>query len=160
MSCIAKWGAREHSSLDGCMEIWVSTCWGEVIAWWCPYIVLSCVRRCLSIEFTSKQPWVVLNTAGAWGLQRFRDLPGDPTHHTGHPHVLLCPCCMHAKSLHSCLTLCDSIDCSPPGSSVHGVLQARILEWVALPSSRDSSWTQGSNCVSYISCIGRWVLYH
>ena len=44
-------------------------------------------------------------------------------------------CC--AQSLQSCLTLCDTMDCSPPGSSVHGTLQARILEWVALPSSRD-----------------------
>ena len=46
---------------------------------------------------------------------------------------------MRAKSLQSCLTLCDSMDCSPPGSSVHGILQARILEWVAMPSSRGSS---------------------
>ena len=36
----------------------------------------------------------------------------------------------------SCLTLCNPVDCSPPGSSVHGILQARILEWVAMPSSR------------------------
>ena len=35
-----------------------------------------------------------------------------------------------------CLTLCDLMDCSPPGSSVHGILQARILEWVAIPFSR------------------------
>ena len=35
---------------------------------------------------------------------------------------------------------CDPMDCSPPGSSVHGILQARILEWVAMPSSRRSSW--------------------
>ena len=47
--------------------------------------------------------------------------------------------CMHrhnvscVKSLQSCLTLCDPMDCSPPGSSVHGILQARILEWVAMP---------------------------
>ena len=39
----------------------------------------------------------------------------------------------------SCLTLCDPVDCSPPGSSVHGILQARILEWVAIPFSRGSS---------------------
>ena len=39
---------------------------------------------------------------------------------------------MQAKSLQSCLTLCDPVDRSPPGSSVHGILQARILEWVAL----------------------------
>ena len=47
--------------------------------------------------------------------------------------------CMCDKSLQSCPTLCDSIDCSPPGSSVRGILQARILEWVAMPSSRRSS---------------------
>ena len=39
----------------------------------------------------------------------------------------------------SCLTLCDPTDCSPPGFSVHGLLQVRILEWVAMPSSRGSS---------------------
>ena len=48
-------------------------------------------------------------------------------------------------------TLCNPMDCSPPGSSVHGIPQARILEWVAMPSSR------GSSC---ISCIGRRMLYH
>ena len=41
-----------------------------------------------------------------------------------------------------CLTLCDPMDCSPPGSSVHGILQARILEWVAMPSPRESSRTR------------------
>ena len=46
---------------------------------------------------------------------------------------------MRAKSLQLCLTLCDPMDSSPPGSSVRGILQARILEWTALPSSRGSS---------------------
>ena len=44
-----------------------------------------------------------------------------------------------------CLTLCDPVDCSPPGSSVHRILQARILEWVAIPFSRGSSRTGESN---------------
>ena len=48
-------------------------------------------------------------------------------------------------------------DCSLPGSSVHGILQARILEWVAVPSSRGSSQPRDWTCVS---CIGRWILYH
>ena len=43
---------------------------------------------------------------------------------------------MHAELLQSCPTLCDRMGCRPPGSSVHGILQARILEWVAMPSSR------------------------
>ena len=45
--------------------------------------------------------------------------------------------CMHAKSLQLCLILCDPMDCSPPGSSVHGILQARILKWVPCPPSGD-----------------------
>ena len=47
--------------------------------------------------------------------------------------------CIHSKSLQWCLTLCDPMDCSLPDSSVHGILQTRILEWVAMPSSRGSS---------------------
>ena len=47
--------------------------------------------------------------------------------------------CLLAESLKACLTLCDPMGCSPPGSSVHGILHARILEWVAMPSSRGSS---------------------
>ena len=47
--------------------------------------------------------------------------------------------CVFAKSLQSCLTLCDPLDCSLPGSSVHGILQAWTLEWVAMPSFRGSS---------------------
>ena len=43
--------------------------------------------------------------------------------------------CLHAKSLQLCPTLCNPMDCSPPGFSVHGILQARILEWVAMLSS-------------------------
>ena len=50
------------------------------------------------------------------------------------PHWTICACL-----LQSCLTLCP-MDCIPPGSSVHRILQARILEWVAMPSSKGSSW--------------------
>ena len=60
----------------------------------------------------------------------------------------------------SCWTLCDPMDCSPPGSSVHGILQARILEWVAMPFSRGSSQPTDWTHVFHVSCIGRWVLYH
>ena len=44
---------------------------------------------------------------------------------------------VRSKLLQLCLTLCDPMDCSPPGSSVHGILQARVLEGVAMPSSGD-----------------------
>ena len=70
-----------------------------------------------------------------------------------------CELCVHAKLLQSCLTLCDSMDCSLPGFSVHGILQARTLVWVAMPSSRGSSLSRDQTCVSYISCTGRHVLY-
>ena len=50
----------------------------------------------------------------------------------------------------SCPTLCDPMDCSPPGSSVHGILQARILEWVAIPFSRGSSWPRNQTWVFHI----------
>ena len=64
---------------------------------------------------------------------------------------------MRAKSPQ---TLCDPMVCSPPGSSFHGVLQARILESVAMFSSRESSWPGDQTHISSISCTGRWILYH
>ena len=54
----------------------------------------------------------------------------------------------------------DPMDCSPPGSSVHGISQARILEWVAMPFSRGSSRPKDWTLVSWVSCIGIRVLYH
>ena len=59
---------------------------------------------------------------------------------------------LHAQSLQLCPTLSDPLDCSPPGSSVPGILQARILEWVAMPSSRGSSQHRDQLHVSCISC--------
>ena len=56
--------------------------------------------------------------------------------------------------------LCDPMDCSPPGSSVHGILQARILEWVAMPSSWVFSQPRDWTWVSYVSSTGRRILYH
>ena len=64
-----------------------------------------------------------------------------------------------AKSLQSCLTL-TLWTAAPQASLSMGFLQARILEWVAVPSSRGSSWPRDQTCVSFVFCIGRWVLYH
>ena len=66
---------------------------------------------------------------------------------------------MRAQSLQSCCTLCDPMAYSTPGSCVHGILQAGILEQVAMPSSRASSRHRDGNKVSYISCISRRVLF-
>ena len=65
----------------------------------------------------------------------------------------------HDKLL-SLVQLCKHMDCSPPGSSVHRILQARILGWAAMPFSKGSSQPRDQTCISYVSCIGRQVLYH
>ena len=70
-----------------------------------------------------------------------------------------------AQTISACMLshvqfFCDPLDCSLPGSSVLGILQARILGWVAMPSSRGSSPHRDQTCISCISCIGRWILYH
>ena len=56
---------------------------------------------------------------------------------------------MCAESPQSCLTLCDPMNCTSPGSSVHGILHEGILEWVAMPSSRGSSRPRDQTCASY-----------
>ena len=58
-----------------------------------------------------------------------------------------------AKSLQARLTLCDPVVCSPPDSSVHGILQTRILEWVVMSSSRGSFQPRNKTFLSYVSCI-------
>ena len=58
---------------------------------------------------------------------------------------------VHAKLLQSCPTLCSSMVCSPPSSSVHGILQARILDWIAISFSKGIFATQGSNV-----CLLHW----
>ena len=62
--------------------------------------------------------------------------------------LLLTHDCMHAVLLQSRPTLCDSMGCSLPGSSVHGILQVRTLEWVTMPCSRGSSRLRGRTHVS------------
>ena len=64
---------------------------------------------------------------------------------------------MYAHLLHLCSTLCNPMDCSPLGSSVHRILQARILEWVGMPSFRGYSRPRDR---THVSCIGRRTLYH
>ena len=79
------------------------------------------------------------------------EVPSGPAHSFHLPRLRQC---------RKCLSLCDPVDCGPPGSSVHGILQARILEWVAISFSRGSSRPRDQTLVSCISGIGRQVLYH
>ena len=64
---------------------------------------------------------------------------------------------MLSHSCYSCLTLCNPMGCSLPGSSVRGIPQVRILEWVVISSLRESTRRRDRTC---FSCIGRWNLYH
>ena len=72
--------------------------------------------------------------------------------------------CVSAQSLQSYPTLRDPMDCSPLGSSVHGIIQARILEWVVISyfrgSSRPGIRVRDQTHVFCVSCIDRWILYH
>ena len=74
--------------------------------------------------------------------------------------ALWTPLCVHVKLFQSFPTLCDPMDHSPPGSSVHGILQARILEWIAIPFCKGSSWSRDQTHISYVFCTDRQVLYH
>ena len=78
-------------------------------------------------------------------------------HHSTKPFFYPCMCMLNCFG---CVWLCDPVDCSTPGSSVHRILQARILEWVAMPSSRESSQPRDQTCITYISCINRQFLLH
>ena len=72
---------------------------------------------------------------------------------------ICCAVLCYAKSLQSCLTLCDPGVYGLPGSSVHGILQAIVLEWVAMPSFRNPP-NPGIQPTSLMSYFGRQVLYH
>ena len=94
--------------------------------------------------FENKYWWLLQSTISY--------LFSDSTCQKGNCFNIVCVCVSQ-----SCLTLCDPMDCSLPHSSVHGISQARILEWVALPFSRGSSWPRDQTQVSW---IGRRILYH
>ena len=106
--------------------------------------------------------WQLLRAVGGGWPQRRENFLGNGNilyldYDGSFPYCVICQnifrsCCMHAQLW---LILCDPTDCSPPGSSVHGILQARILEWVAMPSSRGVFLTQGSN--PCLLCLLHWL---
>ena len=71
-------------------------------------------------------------------------------------NIISC-CCSVSQS---CPTICDLMNCSPSGSSVHGIFQTKILEWVVISFSEGSSWARDQTHVSCISYICRQILYH
>ena len=76
-------------------------------------------------------------------------------------------CCMYVQVGQSCLTLCDAMDCRPPGSFVHGIFQARILEWVAIPFSslriesfKYTKWVTPRSTVQHIAySLQNYMIY-
>ena len=102
----------------------------------------------------------------SWGWQVKMDSrnPGEPFEASveiNSPNITLAKVSVQWCSVtHSCFRYWNPMNCNPPGSSVHAILQARILEWVATASSRISSPLRNWTWVSCISCFGRRILYH
>ena len=93
--------------------------------------------------------WAVELKSGYLPASQSRRESVQRTHLHANTHVC-------AKSPQLCYTLCNPVDCNAPGSLVHGILQARILEWVAFSSSRGSSQPRDR---THVSCIGGQILY-
>ena len=127
-----------------------------------------------NVKLSSSQP-----EEDQWPPQELSSSYFPPPHEIGHfsaLHTLFPPRCptpslpfftflcftFHVLVDQSCLTLCDPMDCSPPSFSVRGILQARILEWVAIPISRASSWLRDQTWVSFIASrfFTDWINSH
>ena len=75
----------------------------------------------------------------------------------------ICECSSHVRDVLSSTVMSNSLrphELLLPGSSIPGIFQARLLEWVTISYSRGSFWPRDRTLISYVSCIGRWVLYH
>ena len=102
-------------------------------SWWCRPTISSSV-----IPFSCPQSFPTL---GSFPMSQFFESGGQS----------IGPIVKWSEVAQSCPTLCDPVDCSLPGSSVHGILQARILEWVAISFSRGSSQPRDQTQVSHIA---------
>ena len=104
--------------------------------------------RCYSLSgiIHMKDKSVPYITKGSSQCEKSRETSKNMKRYLKHQCVCVCMC---VKSLQSCLTICGPIVCSLPSSSVHGIPQARILEWIAMPFCR-SSQPRDWICVSYI----------
>ena len=107
--------------------------------------------------------WVAISFSSVWfkapQIWLFFIFIEGKYHECKEPWLVLVPRTLCSVT-QSCPTLFDPVDCGLPGSSVHGILQAQILEWVAIPFSRGSSRPRDGTHVSCISYSGRQILYH
>ena len=143
---VCKGGSCPRSSAQGWSPAPFQTLLSHSL-WWCTGREFCC-------------PWTQTNIANPPSLPK-----GRPFGHLFNPPFLpktsgfwKDPCCGLAAK--SCLTLCDPMDCNPPGSSVHGISQAKILEWVAISFCRGSSQPRDQTQIPCVWGIGRWILYH
>ena len=134
------WGGNEILRIKYFAEVGTSFSYSTLWLWG--------LRKAVSCSYTEIPHWL-LQTAVVLG-----------SFLTGlHLSQVWYVCVLCAKPLPSCLILCNTMDCSLPEFSVYAILQTRILWWVATPSSRVFSRPTHQTHASYVSCIGRWVLY-
>ena len=106
--------------------------------------LLKCIFFSLGLSF----PICKMQSCATWLIRAFLALISS-----GYSYLDVRVCLV----VQSCLTLCDPINCSSPGSSVLGIFQVGILKQFAISSSRGSSQPKDGTC---ISCIDSWILYH
>ena len=123
---------------------WVSPCGMVPESIWTH---LLCSLNCLASDGISVQ---ILGSVDEWFLSMVDHFISETA------HAWVCRCVLRRFS-HVCLQLWTIFHQGPLAT---GILQARILEWFAMPSSGDSSWLRDQTRASYVSFIGRWVLYH
>ena len=181
-------GTNSEDSLEGLMlklklQYLVATCYEELTHW--KRLMLGKIegkrRRgqqrmkwlnstINSIDINLNKLWEIVKDRGAWLLQSnglqsqtwFSDWTKTTT--TNDAWYEKCRRSLsvriHQVCVQSGLTLSNSMDCNMPDSSVQGIFQARILEWVVISFSRGSSQPRSQTCVSCSFCIGRQILYH
>ena len=123
---------------------------------------------CLFFSSLHSIPWRLYPFCRWWTFRLFPLCSSYEPRHYNHScrcllgqtckrYICVCVC---ARLLQSCLTLCEPVNCSPLDSFVHGILQARILEWAAMPSSRGSPWPGDQTLDSCVSCIAGRFFTH
>ena len=138
-----------------------SSLWGSSVHGVSQARILEWVAIPFSRGLSRPRDWTCISCTGRQVLYHLCHL-GSPYIYI-YIYIYMCVCvCVCVLFTQSCLTLCNPMDYSPPSSSVHGILQARILEWVAIPFSRGLSQPRDWNWVSWIA--GRfftiWAIYH